>query len=612
MMKKKHLAFYIAFPTGIVLLLAFILLYFDLANGPMLLLVFALMALVALVVLSILFINKRILIRLIPWGAFLTTLFILIAMAGPSYQIKSAAYNAEPVEISYNLTLKNGKVKGIYNKDKDVEIYAGIPYAKAPIGELRWKEPQPADNWEGIRNCSKFAPRAMQVDQNPIVSSLIDVYAEKGWHPDYNMHPLQTMSEDCLYLNIWRPVHSAGAPILIYIHGGSLTTGSSAYEAYNGEALAKKGIIMITIQYRLGVFGYFAHPDLASESENKTTGNYGLLDQIAAVKWVYENAQDFGGDNTKITIAGESAGSSSVSALCTTPLLRNKNIIARAIGESSSIVGKYPPHTFRSLDKAVKATKEFMEEKHCSSIKELRDIPAEDLMKTSVAFSSMTLDGYALDMMPNEVYEKGLNNENELLNGYNVMEADAFVVPNFLLSPTNKTNIEERLAEYLDEDVALKIVKAYKDKIEKDAFSAMNEIMSVYWFMFPHYEWSNLATANGQTVYRYQFTKENGYKSTYHSGEMIYCYNNIEKSGHSFAYNESDYALADMMSDYWVNFVKTGNPNSEILPSWEAYVPGNEKVMELGDNVGMIDEKYHELYDIFKDYVPQEKDEKKA
>ena len=606
-MKKKHIAFYIAFPIGITLLFAFILFYFDLANGPLALFILALVNLVALVIVSLIFLNKRIWVRLLPWAGFVMVFTILVSLAKPAVQEKSPAYYANPVEISETLKLNNGEVKGIYNEDKSVEIYAGIPYAEAPIGDLRWKEPVPVKDWEGVKDCTKFAPRAMQVDTNPVVGSLVDIYAEKGWHPDYLMHPLQNMSEDCLYLNIWKPANASNAPILIYVHGGSLQTGSSAYEVCNGETLAKNGVIMVTIQYRLNVFGYFAHPDLQNESINKTTGNYGLLDQIEAVNWVYNNASCFGGDPSKITIAGESAGSSSVSALCTTPLLRGKNIISQAIGESSSVAGKYPPHTFRKFDKALEDGEELMKEQNCRSIDELRKIPAEKLVKSAYSPSAMTLDGYALDMMPNDVYKLGLNNEKALLNGYNVKEADAFVIPSYLLSPTNKDNIEQRIADYMDEDIARKICELYKDKIDEDAFNALNEIMSVYWFMLPHYDWSNLAINNGEPVYRYQFTKENGYNGSYHSGELIYCYGNIEKSGHDFAYNESDYKLSEIMSNYWVNFVKTGNPNSESLPNWEPYVPGIEKVMELGSNVGMINEKYVELYKLLEDYQKPEK-----
>ena len=412
------------------------------------------------------------------------------------------------------------------------------------------------------------------------------------------------MSEDCLYLNIWRPnTAEENLPILVYIHGGSLTGGSSAFEDYNGETYAKNGVIMITIAYRLGVFGYFAHPDLIAESPNNTTGNYGLLDQIKALEWVNNNASYFGGDKNNITIAGESAGSSSISAICSSPLA--KNLFKRAIGESSSLVIKTPPHTFRELDEALEMGEDIMEEFNCSSIDELRKISASDLVKTKYTNSSMTLDGYALTKTPYEVYLAHENNEEALLNGYNVKEADAFVVPTFLLSPTNKKNIKERLVKYFDEEAANSIYELYKDEIEKDAFTTFNEIISVYWFIAPHDSWSNMALESGVDVYRYQFTKDNGYYGTYHSGEMIYIYGNIDKKTCDFAYTEDDYKLQDLMVKYFINFIKTGDSNGPGLPTWDKYTTNGE-VMELGKNVGMISDKYQGLYVILDGFIERE------
>ena len=603
--KRRHIAFYIAFPIGVALLTFALVFYLDLANGPLACLIAAMVLVAGLVVSSVLLRDARIRFRLIPWGAFLLSIGVVLGNARPSTQVKSAAYYDNPVSIETPLVLDQGKIQGLYNQDKDVEIYAGIPYAEAPVGELRWKEPRPVKPWEGVKDCTHFAPRAMQVDTAPVMSGLIDMYSEKGWHPDFAEHPLQNMSEDCLYLNVWAPKDAVDAPVLVYIHGGSLTGGSSGDDSTNGEAMAKKGIVTVTVAYRLGVFGYLALPELAQESPNGTTGNYGLLDQIAAVKWVYDNIASFGGDPRRITIAGESAGSSSVSAICTTPLLRGTDVVRQAIGESSSIAGAYPPHTFRTLEDAYKEGEKLKKEQGKSTLSDLRSISAERLVKTATTHSSMTLEGYALDKMPNEVYRLGLNNEKALLNGYNVKEGDAFIVPGFLFSPTNKDNIEGRLAEiFEDAGFAKKVVDLCKDKIEADAFSALNEIVSVHWFMYPHYEWSNLALDNGETVYRYQFTKENGFHGNYHSGEIIYAYGNIAKSGHSFAYDESDYKLQDTMLGYWSNFVKTGNPNGGNLPVWAPYEKGVEKVLELGSEVKQIDERYLGLYGLLKDYVP--------
>ena len=600
MSKKQTIVFWIIFPFVSLLITALMVFYLDLANGPLVVTIFEFINIAAGIVLTIIFRNKRVYFRLIPLSIFFLISSILLPLAKPSVERKRAMPydNVETTEI---LQLENGKVQGLYNKDKSVEVYAGIPYAKPPVGEYRWKEPQDVDNWEGVKDCTYFAPKCMQPKSNAITNTLVDMYAEKGWHPNYIMIPEQDKSEDCLYLNIWRPhTTETNLPILVYIHGGSLTNGSSASDETNGEMLAKKGIIMITIQYRLSVFGYFAHNDLIIESPNNTTGNYGLLDQIKALQWVNDNATYFGGDKNNITVAGESAGSSAVSAICASPLA--SSLFKRAIGESSSVVVKRPAHTFRTMDEALKTGKKIMEEFHASSIEELRKVDASELVETQYSNGSMTVDGYALPKTPYEIYEDGNNNEEALLNGFNVLEADAFVVPTYLFDPTNKDNIEERLTLSFNKDIASKMMEAYKEEIEKDAFSAFNEIFSVYWFMQPHQSWTEEALKNGEKVYRYQFTKENHFHGTYHAGELNYAYNNISKEKDKYPYRYDD-SLADIMSSYWVNFIKTGNPNGEGLPTWNEYNLTDKKIMELGTNVGPIDDRYQKLYPIINEFI---------
>lgn len=596
---RKQVAFLSLFSLFSIFLFAIILFYMDLANGPLVLFILELIAFVGFIVSSILLMNKRKLIRMIPFLSILAITALFFILSKPKTEYKRATRgNTKETEV---LTLKNGDIKGLYTEDLDVEVYAGIPYAEAPIGDLRWKEPKAKSNWDGVLDCTKFAPNSYQAKKNSIMSTLVDMYAEGGWHPDYTSYPDQYMSEDSLYLNIWRPKNRSGnLPILVYIHGGSLTGGSSNGDDYNGEAMAREGIIMITISYRLGVFGYFAHPDLISESSNNTTGNYGLLDQIEALKWVNDNASYFGGDKNNITIAGESAGSSSVSALCVSPLA--KGLFKRAIGESSSIVGKYPPHTFRSLDSALSMGKSIMKEMHCNSIEELRKLSPEELIKTKYINSSMTIDGYAITKSPYETYLAHENNEEALLNGYNVKEADAFVVPTMLFDLPNKDNIKGKLSEYFDETLAEEMVLLYKNEIDKDAFSVFNEIISAYWFFMPHYEWSILAINNGEDVYRYQFTKENGYYGTYHSGELIYAYGNLDKSLHGFAYNDSDYSLSKIMVGYFSNFVKYGNPNGDSLPNWKKWESEGDSLLELGEVIQEIPEKYVSAYKIIEDW----------
>lgn len=606
MKKAGTIAFWIVFPLISLIVTAILVLYFDLANGPLILFILEMINIYLWIFLRIMYRNRKFIIRMLPTLGFILTTAIIIPFAKPIVERKSAAYYKNPVKTEV-LSLKNGDVQGVYNKDKSVQIYAGIPYAKAPIGDLRWKEPHDVENWSGVRDCSYFAPRSMQPGTNYVTSGLADIYAAKSWHPDWQMQPEQNMSEDSLYLNIWRPNNDKkDLPILVYIHGGSLTTGTSSYEDYNGEEVAKKDVIMITITYRLGVFGYFAHPDLAKESPNGTTGNYGLLDQIKALEWVNDNASYFGGDKDNITIAGESAGSSSVSAICASPLAKGK--FKRAIGESSSVVVNYAPHTYRSRESAYKTGENIMKEFKCSSIDDLRKIKASKLVNTKYSNSSMMLDGYALEKDPYDVYKAKENNEEALLNGYNIKEADAFVIPTYLTSPTNKSNILSRLIKEFGDNYGKQIYDLYKDEINKNAFDAFNEIYSVYWFIYPHHSWSNMAINSVTDVYRYQFTKENSFHGTYHAGELIYAYGNVKKCPYKYRYNESDRVLSEIMLSYWTNFAKNGDPNGEGLPYWSSYIGDDDQVMELGSHVGRMDDKYLELYSIIEKYNEYKKE----
>jgi len=596
---RKSLLFWIFFPLGWTILAALLVFYFDLADGPLFFFVLELVLLVTLFALRVIFRGKKWWVKLTIWGAFSVLTISNIVFCKPTEVLPNAYFYANPVYIEKPLELNEGKVKGVYSEDQKIELYAGIQYAKAE----RWKEPEPY-TWEGVKDGSKFGPRSMQPGPTPVVDTVIDIYSERSWKPNYNMVPYQTRSEEeGLCLNIWRPKDAENLPILVFIHGGSLTSGSASSVEYYGETIARYGIIMITIQYRLGVFGYFAHEDLAKENEHGTTGNYGLLDQIFALKWINENAKNIGGDKTKITIAGESAGSSSVSALCTSPLA--KGLFRYAIGESSSLVMKEPPHTYRTREAAYEVSKNILKEFHCKTINDLRKIPSKKLAETKHKNQEMMLDGYALTKHPYQVYKDGENNELALLNGYNAREADPFVIPLYLLSPTNKKNIEKRLATQLNDVYAKKICELWKDEIEADAFKALNEIMSVYWFIMPHHVWSNMAHANGEPVYRYMFTKENGFRGTYHSGEMAYAYGNIDTLGRPYAFDETDKELSRTMTSYWANFVKFGNPNGEGLPIWESYNNESQFIIELGEKVQQIPDKYIELYKILDEFLDE-------
>ena len=528
-----------------------------------------------------------------------------------------AVDNRNP-DVTETIEIAQGQLTGVYNKDHSARVYSGIPYAKPPVGELRFKEPQKADGWDGVRAFDHFGPMAMQTRGSVLYDSLSHIL---GWH-DYQVkfgdEYTEEVSEDCLYLNVFTPGEDRDEllPVIFYVHGGSLTTGQSSYTEYRGEDLAAKGVIFVNFSYRLGVFGYYAADDLKAESPNGTTGNYGLLDQIAALQWVYDNIEAFGGDRTRITIAGESAGSSSVNALCVSPL--TEGLFRYAIAESSGIAVKEPFHTFRDYEDAVATGNEVRDEFGVSSSAELRNIPASELLKTRTHNSSMTVDGYAIVEQPYLTYEKGGNHEQALLNGFNAKEADAFL----LGTEATRENYEELIAEDMPDygDDMAKVVpwdlpqrdQAFIVDAQGEAKGALNVAYSAMWFSYSHYVWNNYMVAQDRPAYEYYFTKTNNMLSNYHAGEMPYAYGNLWR--HPGLYDEEDYKLSKIMQSYWVNFAYNGDPNGyllnpdgsvsgEMLPVWEKRDTGNDKLLELGAEIKMTEDPNMEIYEVIDEFM---------
>ncbi|MBR6315209.1 MAG: carboxylesterase family protein, partial [Clostridia bacterium] len=435
------------------------------------------------------FSEKKFPLRLLAFVAFLALICVVFKLSGPP-QKQVAAVDVKSPEATEVVTVAQGDLTGVYNEDKSVEVYAGIPFAAPPVGDLRWKEPQPPANWDGVRVCDTFAPRSMQADSSVIMSTLTQMVGYHNFKISLKDNYVEAMSEDSLYLNIWKPAGELkDCPVLFFIHGGSLTTGNTSYSEYNGESLAKRGIIVVNCAYRLNVFGYYANELLQEESPNGTTGNYGLLDQIAALKWVNDNIASFGGDPTKITIAGESAGSSSVNAICVSPLA--KGLFRYAIAESSGITAVKPYHTFRSLQSALKSGSALQEEFGANDLTALRAIPAEKLVLTKQNNSSMTVDGYAIKEQPYKTYLKGKSNEQALMNGFNVHEADYFTFLQKVTSENYEESLKNVLGDYAKEAVELyppePVDPAYKLAIVEqggDAKGAFNKVYSAAWFSY--------------------------------------------------------------------------------------------------------------------------------
>ncbi len=487
------------------------------------------------------------------------------------------------------VTVESGQLTGVYTADRAVEVYAGIPYAAPPVGDLRWREPQNPVPWKGVLAADSFAPMSMQPQNSTIYSSLAQIIGYHDYQVSLHDHYRDANAEDALYLNIWKPAgEQENLPVLVYIHGGSLQTGQPWYADYRGEGLARKGVLVVNMGYRLGVFGFLATEEARAESPYGTTGNYGLLDQIMALRWVQDNIDAFGGDPENVTLAGESAGSACVSALCTSPLA--KGLFRRVIGESSSVSSPHPAHSFRTLDEALEAGKETLSRFGASDLDDLRRMDAEKLVAAADTNHHMTVDGYVLEELPYESYRKGIHNEEACLQGYNAKESAPFI----LFGQANLKNYEEKIRFYFG-DYSQDVLKAYPAATDEEAKAQWADIYSVFFFNYGHYCWSRQAIANAFPAYEYCFTKENGRLGSWHSGEEVYCYDNIPVD--SRLYDEDDRALADLFSDYLVSFIRTGDPNSDGLPRWEESRTAAE-LMELGENRGMIKDRYLALYAI--------------
>ena len=532
--------------------------------------------------------GKRRLIRFGGWVCFIAAFVVILWISRPPVQAVPAV-SGKSAGVTDIVHTAQGDLTGVLTEDGMVEVYAGIPYAKPPVGDLRWREPEPADPWEGVLAADHFAPMSMQPQNDPIYSSLRQIigFHDYKWF-DFSDNYREPVSEDSLYLNIWKPAGDvSGCPVLVYVHGGSLQTGQPWYHDYSGEGLAREGVIVVNMGYRLGVFGFFADAELAEESPNKTTGNYGLLDQIMALQWVQDNIASFGGDPGNVTLAGESAGSACVSALCTSPLA--KGLFHRVAGESSTVTAPEPAHSFRLLEEAYEAGEKTKERLGAASAEALRSMPAEKIVGEMQTHHHITVDGYVLEETPYESYAKGIHNEEAQLHGYNREEAAPFI----LFSQANMKNYEQKVRAAFDEPYASRILALYPASTDEEAKRYWADIYTAVLFSYGHWWWERQALQNDIPVYVYHFTKENGRLGSWHSGEEVYLYGNIPAD--SGLYDKADRELSRIMLMYFRNFIATGDPNGEGLPVWNRST-GAGKVQELGVQTAEADAPYQELY----------------
>lgn len=469
----------------------------------------------------------------------------------------------EPVQTA------TGLVSGHYNAETRITVFKGIPYAAAPVGDLRWKAPQSAKAWKGIRGCTSFSASPMQ--PKPVSFFMIG--------PEFVV-PQSPLSEDCLYLNIWTGAHSRSdkRPVLVWIYGGGFITGGSAAEGYSGEALAKQGIIFVSFNYRLGVFGFLAHPALTAESPEHRSGNYALLDQIAALQWVKNNIGAFGGDPDQVTIAGQSAGSASVNCLLASPLA--KGLFQRAIAESGSLVLENPILSMRPLANAEKQGEQLATKLNAKTLAEMRQVSAEDLQQKGAGLYAPIVDGYVMPTTVAETYKKGLQARIPLLTGWNADEG-------ITLGIASKEDFAKQAAIFgADSDLFKKYFPSNTDdeSLASQLSLSADKTMGVSQYML-----AKKQNENGSAkTYLYQFTRKppaEGEKKrfgAYHTAEIGYALQNLDSIQRKW--EPVDYALEKIMSAYWVQFVKTGNPNTAGMPVWPAFSDNTPQTMFFSES----------------------------
>ncbi len=484
----------------------------------------------------------------------------------------------------------NGILEG--KNESGISVFRGVPFAAPPVGDLRWREPQPVKNWTGVRKADKFGPRAMQ----------LPIFGDMNFRSD-------GVSEDCLYLNVWTPAKTGNEklPVLVYFFGGGFMAGDGSEPRYDGESMARHGIVAVTVNYRLGLFGFFSYPGLTKESPHHASGNYGLLDQAAALKWVQQNIAAFGGDPKKITIAGESAGSFSVSAQMASPLSRN--IIAGAIGESGSLLGLSPT---ASLQQAEEAGTSFANSLGAKSLADLRAMSAETLLKatanTGFGRFPVDVDGYFFPKSPLEIFEKGEQAHVPLLAGWNSQENNY----RSILGP-NKPTVEnyENAVQKLYGENAEEALKVYHADNDDEVMEVATALASDRFIAFSTWKWTDEQTkTGGKPVYRYFYSRPRpagridsanavsipAATGAVHSSEIEYAMGNLP-TNRVYDWQPEDYDVSAIMQTFFANFIKTGNPNGLGAPVWPAVNNSKAvKVMNIDVNTKAGAEQHHDRY----------------
>lgn len=494
--------------------------------------------------------------------AFFVDSFIILCVATAMAVATGAALAQEAV------TTK-GRLQG--SSDAGTTRYLGVPYARPPVGDLRWRDPQSIEGWSGIRDATRFAPACPQVG--------VSMPGE----------PPSPTNEDCLYLNIWAPEAVArdgrSYPVIVWIPGGGLTNGSTSIPLYDGTALAQRGVIVVTVAYRLGVLGFLAHPELTAESGSGGSGNYGLMDQVAALQWVRDNIAVFGGDPDRVTVAGQSAGATSVSILMASP--RTKGLFQRAIGQSGGLFEPLALAPRYVLEKAEADGAAYGAALGAPTLAELRGLPVERFLgdRRADAVIHPVIEPRMLPEPPYDVFAAGRHNDVPLLVGFNAEEALSLTD----VSEVTAQNFHERLNKRWGA-LPPALLEPYPFATDAEARKARADFERDLRFGWDIRAWARLAASQRRSpVYAYYFTRRPPYAEgsiqqawgAGHFAELWYMFDHLDQQ--PWPWTQADRRLADDMAGYWVAFASHGDPNGDGRPAWPVFETGEERVMMLDE-----------------------------
>jgi len=458
-----------------------------------------------------------------------------------------------------------GSLSGAIDPTSHVAIFKGVPFAAPPVGDLRWREPQPVKPWTGVRDAREFSPSCMQHVHGDFLPWTREYLVQNG------------VSEDCLYLNIWTPQTNAKAklPVIVYIPGGAFTEGSGEVPIYDGTNLAAKGLVVVTINYRLGVFGFLAHPELTAESPHHSSGNYGLLDQIAALAWVQKNISAFGGDPHRVTLWGQSAGAFSVGALLASP--QAKGLFQRAMADSGLSVAGLP---IKDLHTAEQDGVKFAADHHGTNLKHLRAIPATDLL--NVQRAGPILDGWLLPEPPNVVNAQGGGSDVPVITGFQAN--DGLLSLPSLKSPEDFNKYIESLYGSLATDFKRLYPAASLEEMQRSIQESTRDRERVSMFLWAKQRLQPYRSP----IYIYFFTHaipwpQHPEYGAFHSGELPYFFDNLRLLDRPW--QAVDRQLAQTASGYLKAFASTGDPNTAGLPEWRAVRPSLPETLDINDTI---------------------------